>query len=415
MPPGPSPFLKHDPGHRPFFPPPDEQIPDLRSLFEGTGKAPHGIDPKAYKELFERLSTDGKLKANDFKDIFKDNPNFQNPEFLKALQKMMDDPNFPDNFKGKLPTDLPNGGENTDLFGKNLKDFLDQANRNSADQGTDWLNKQFDPSNGFDPSKADFPSLPNSPSGLEGIDPALLDNEWVKWLGQSFGDSPAAQGAMKDLLQALGNKHPTFGDWSSGMKNLPKLDPSRFGSSGLSGGQFKFRPPKFSLGSGPKSGGGWGGGGGGGGSSWGGVGSTGGGGGIGEGGGSTLAIIAGIVGAVVLGLVFLKKWKLGQNESAHHGANGHSPLDYEGISTREELVKAVDTLTVDKMGDDARQWNHRVIAEQFAESQPAHEEPAHELAGLYERARYSPPQEDLTVGEFGDARRDLKLLSGGQA
>jgi hypothetical protein len=37
---------------------------------------------------------------------------------------------------------------------------------------------------------------------------------------------------------------------------------------------------------------------------------------------------------------------------------------------------------------------------------------ARELAGLYERARYTPDDEPLAAGDLAAARRDLSLLAG---
>jgi hypothetical protein len=69
-------------------------------------------------------------------------------------------------------------------------------------------------------------------------------------------------------------------------------------------------------------------------------------------------------------------------------------------------------VSLDQMGEQARPWNHRVIADQIAEIRPAHAEPADQLAGLYERARYAPLDEDLTTNEFSEARRDLRVIAG---
>jgi len=40
---------------------------------------------------------------------------------------------------------------------------------------------------------------------------------------------------------------------------------------------------------------------------------------------------------------------------------------------------------------------------------------AQELAGLYEHARYAPPEEQLSEDELETARRDLGFLAGGAA
>jgi hypothetical protein len=125
-------------------------------------------------------------------------------------------------------------------------------------------------------------------------------------------------------------------------------------------------------------------------------------------------IVAGVLGALMLAFFFFRKYKL-EKEQALLAAAGRQGLDLSSIRTREELVAAFDAVSLDKIGDAALNWNHRVIADQFAEVQPANVEPANELAGLYEKARYAPEDEDLTQNEFADARRDLHTLAGADA
>jgi hypothetical protein len=79
------------------------------------------------------------------------------------------------------------------------------------------------------------------------------------------------------------------------------------------------------------------------------------------------------------------------------------------------LVRAFNHVSLDQIGEEARSWNHRVVADQFTEVRPEQAGPVTELAGLYERARYAPQDEDLSTGEFADARRDLRALAGSPA
>lgn len=178
-------------------------------------------------------------------------------------------------------------------------------------------------------------------------------------------------------------------------------------SNGLDVG--KIKPPDVSTGkTGPTIGGG-----GAGGPSIGGgdVGSIGGGG-VGlAGGGPALLVIAGIAAAFLLALYLLRKWKADQALRAAQAAGGAAGIDFDAIRTRDELVRAFDHVSLTQMGEDARSWNHRVIADQFAEVKPVTAEPAAELAGLYERARYAPLDEDLSAGDFADARRDLRAIA----
>jgi hypothetical protein len=114
-------------------------------------------------------------------------------------------------------------------------------------------------------------------------------------------------------------------------------------------------------------------------------------------------------------MLLFRRWKFDQARRAAPGVGGPGGIDFDAIRTREELVRAFDHVSLDQIGEEARAWNHRVIADQFAEVKPAQADPANELAGLYERARYAPLDENLSAGDFDDARRDLRTLAGGAA
>jgi hypothetical protein len=126
-------------------------------------------------------------------------------------------------------------------------------------------------------------------------------------------------------------------------------------------------------------------------------------------------VIAGIAAAIFLALMLFRRWKIDQARRAAQGAVGKVGIDFDSVRTREELVRAFDHVSLDQIGEEARSWNHRVIADQFVETRPTQSEPATELAGLYERARYAPLDEDLSADEFADARRDLRTLAGSPA
>jgi hypothetical protein len=273
----------------------------------------------------------------------------------------------------------------------------------------DVIKSNNDNGNAADPktTSKDDPEIPKAPGEEAPKNPAA-DHEWVKWMEKNFGDSPAAKESIKDLVSSMGKSN------GNGMfDDIPELKNSNwqeFDKSGkqIGGENFKVKPPDWQGGKGSSVGGG------GGGSSIGGGGPSGGGGGgmnLGNGGGS-LAVIAAIVGAVILALVLLRKWKHNLAEKQAVGANGKAGIDFESVKTREELVRVFNTVSLDKHGQDARSWNHRVVAEQFRTIQPTNAEPAEEVAGLYERARYAPTDEDLTTGEFATARRDLRVIAG---
>lgn len=256
--------------------------------------------------------------------------------------------------------------------------------------------------------------LPNLPKDGPDSKSAAADNEWVKWMEKNFGKSQAAEGAVKDLISAMEkNKGKGMFDDIPEFKNGGWKDMNNWGKSNA-GELWKLKPPSTQGGNitSPKIGGGGGGanfGGGGGGSGFGG----GGGGGAGFGGGGTaLAVIAGIAAAIFLAVLLLRKWKFNGEQRAAAAAGGAGGIDFDSIKSREQLVRVFDAVSLDQCGEEARNWNHRVIADQFGKTKPAIAEPADAVAGLYERARYAPLDEDLSTGEFADARRDLRVLAG---
>jgi hypothetical protein len=388
--------------------PGEPDVEDFRPYLEGKLPRASGkdLDPKVLKDLMDKLNQMPKDQRPDkaqVQDLLK-NPDFKNPDFLKQLEKMLQDPDFPKNLESKLPQDVPVPDQNQ---GADLKNKLQEL----VDQGKQQGPPPIVGEAGMVGKGG--PKLPDPPKGPVASQPGTaVDSDWVKWMEKNFGDSPAAQEAMKDLINSFskGDMKGMFDDVPE-LKNGAWKDIGDWGkSNGLDIG--KIKPPDLSTGQGgsPNLGGG-------GGSSWGsggGGGSIGGGGGgVGLGGGGTaLAVIAGIAGALFLALILFRRWKIDQARRAAHGAAGGLGIDLESIRTREELVRAFDHVSLDQIGEEARAWNHRVIADQIAGTRPAQAAPATELAGLYERARYAPTDEDLSAGEFADARRDLRTIAG---
>ena len=400
------------PAMRPGWPvkarPGEEEIEDIRPYLDGKGpKAmPKDIDPKMLKELMDKLNKMPKDQQPDkaqIEEMLKNNPAFKDPRFLEQLEKMLQDPNFPKNLEGKLPKDVPvpDKQQGPELANK-FKDVIESGKQGGVADPQAVTTPKMDPKA---PDPASLPAQKNP----------YADNEWVKWMQKNFGDSPAAQEAVNDLLKEMskGEMKGMFDDIPE-LKNGGWKDVADWGkSNGMD--LSKVKPPDVSSGKGGSS---WGGSSGGSGSSWGGGGggSVGGVGGVGlGGGGSALLIIAGIAGALFLALLLFRRWKFDQARRAAQGVGATGGIDFDAIRTREELVKAFDHVSLDQIGEEARSWNHRVIADQFVESKPAQAVPATELAGLYERARYAPQDEDLSTGEFADARRDLRALAGSPA
>lgn len=381
----------------------EEQIDDIRQWLSGVfPKNPADMDPKVLKDLVDKV---GKMPKGEqpnqqqVEQLLKNNPQFKDPAFLKQLKTLVDSPDFPKNLQQKLPREGPRPPlpDNPEELADKFKKVIEGANQPAGgDPG---------PNPGPDGLK------PPDPDG-ETPKPNIGDNEWVKFLEKTFGDSPAAQAAISDLAESLG------GSTGKGLfDQVPEFGGDLWkdfeGLKGPGGDGFKLKPPDLDTAGwgGPKVGEGGGGtfGGGGGGPSFGG------GGGGAAGGGTALAVIAGIAAAVFLAILFLRKWQL-RREAALAGAGpAHGPLDFSGVRTREQLVQAFDTVSLDQCGAEARAWNHRVIADQMGDARPAIAAPAADLGRMYEVARYAPPDEDLRPAEYVEARKDLSVIAGGPA
>lgn len=386
--------------------PEGQSVPDYRLWLQGfkTKQPPKDINPELLKKLIDKLPKDQPADPNQIKDLIEKNPEFKNPAFLNQLQELPKSDDFPNNLAGKLPKGAPvPPPEQGPVLEENFKQVIEEGHKQTVmPEG----GKKGDPMN---PPKLD----PNT--DLSKVDPKSAtpagENEWAKWVEKNFGDSPAGQAALKDLLSAL-EKQDMKGmfDQVPEFKNGAWKDLDSWGKANA-GDLWKVKPPDLSGnkvtppnigGGGSNVGGGSGG-----------VSGFGGGGGAGfGGGGQALGVIAAIAGGILLAILLFRKWKLHQIERAAAHTTGKPGIDLDAIRTREELVRAFDHMSLDQMGEDARSWNHRVIADQIAEARPAQAEPAGELAGLYERARYAPLDEDLSAGEFADARRDLRVIAG---
>ena len=392
--------------------PADELVDDFRNwLYDGKPRPKiNEEDRKKLQELMKKLNDNKEVDPKQIEKIVKEHPELQNKDFLKQMEKMLQDPEFMKNLEGKIQkNDGPPIGEQ-EAIDEKVKEVI----KTNKEQGGPIIDpKTLEPPK-LDPNN---PNVPKDPNLEAGKDPTA-DNEWVKWFEKNFGDSPGTHDVVKDFMSAMKNDSGKglFDDIPE-LKNGGWKDFENWGKSN-SGELGNFKPPDLNTGSTgtpPKIGGGGsspnfsGSGGGGGGPSLG----SGSAAGLG-GGASSLAIIAGIVGALILAVILFRKWKLTHAERMAQAAHAMGGIDFDAIRSREELVRVFNRVSLDQHGDEARAWNHRVVAEQFR-TQPAKADPADEVAGLYERARYAPLDEDLTTGEFADARRDLRVIAGATA
>jgi hypothetical protein len=93
---------------------------------------------------------------------------------------------------------------------------------------------------------------------------------------------------------------------------------------------------------------------------------------------------------------------------------GPWPIDPAHITTRAELVRAFEHLSLLLLGPAARTRNHLAVAAALVGTGPdaaRRQNAAAELADLYEQARYAPEEGPLTPEQLAAARRDLCLLA----
>lgn len=429
-----------DQPHEPL--PGEEIVDDLRGWLDGTNR-PRGknapINPKMLEDLIrkldqQRLQNPQDNNPADIQRMLRENPQFRDPEMLRKLQDLRKDPNMQQRLNQELDQVPPKDRIRKPIQDREvpaLKDqfgqLIDQAkqppvnpnNMNPMDQQPPVNPNQF-PGN---PPEQNAPPL-NQQMPRPKLDPVA--EEWVKWLEKNMGDSPASQKMLKDLTDAMGkNNFQGMFDKFPELKNGGWGDFDKWGQGNFGEG-WKIRPPDWNFNGQNNMGGGglfgngggggnWfgGGGGGGGGGSSGGLTFSGGGvsGNAAGGGVSILFIILAVIGGLILGYILFNKWQQQKAATLGLADSLKTGFDLSRINSREELVEAFDHLTVEKCGDESRNWNHRVITLTWAESAPAVTEPAVELGELYQKARYAPPQDDMTRIELSTAERDIQVIA----
>ena len=111
-------------------------------------------------------------------------------------------------------------------------------------------------------------------------------------------------------------------------------------------------------------------------------------------------------------------WKLlggyvpgvGRQRKAHWKL-GPWPVAPGAVGTRQDLVRAFEYLSLLKLGPAAQSRNHHDLAAELGEPEE-HRAAAGRLAVLYEKARYTPPEETLSEDALSSARRELSFLAG---
>ena len=260
------------------------------------------------------------------------------------------------------------------------------------------------------------PPPPPQPKPPEPVNPEdRRTQDFLNWYGRNFGpinESDALRDAVKDLGGLMGR------DWSEDASGINGML-SRYENDlkGLGDWAGRNVGPDLSgwslpdLGGGldlslPSSGGGR--------SGLGGVPSAPSSGLSGDGSWVGLIFVALLAGVGLCAWYFLDRPARRRAQSASTPADGW-PVDPDLVSTREELVLAFEHLSVTQCGEEARTQNHRELAERLGDEPGERRAAAEELAGLYEKARYAPLDEDLPEEAYADARQHLRTLAGAAA
>jgi hypothetical protein len=416
-----APLLAADPSHVPL---PDEGTYDLnaalarRLLRDGLPK-----DSAKLKDIMEQLEKAGLGKAGDLQELAKDpriKEMMKDPALRQRAEEMLrnqagqgpiDPKRITDLFKGGGPG--PQGG--APEFDKNR---LPRPGRlpnppapgegpprlppdigpgRNTPENTAPPPESFRPATGGNTERAPD-TLSASPPAEQPRDSRMQDlaGRLERFVGP-LGHSPAVREALRDLgklrlgsgtsglnTDTLTRQFERFGDyadrtgafWNRNVAPNADFRMPSFNSPNMSGSSFPSAPRAPSVGGSGVSA---------------------------PGGDSWIPVVA----LGLLAFAGLLYWRFMTGEAVPTAGRDPSlgpwPVDPNGVSTRGQLVQAFEYLTVLRCGRVARVWNHRVVGGEIR---------ADRLAGLYEKARYSPPAEPLTESDLSAARRDLTQLAG---
>jgi hypothetical protein len=130
---------------------------------------------------------------------------------------------------------------------------------------------------------------------------------------------------------------------------------------------------------------------------------------------AVLVLVGAAAGAFLLWGVLRRRDRAPGRRGAGGWRLGPWPVRPEAVRTRDDLVRAFEYLALRLLGPAACHHNHRDIAAELGESGADRRTAADRLAGLYQQARYAPPDDALPDADLAAARADLSLLAGAAA
>jgi hypothetical protein len=378
---------------------------DRRLGLAGDARAKLPISPRALeallknKKFLDNISDDQKQKAAKFIQ--------EHPEIVKQFAPGVENGKFSDEQLKKL-------GE---VVKQRLKDNPPNVHLPDNPQDPNPNPNPLGPDKGGDPP----PPNPAPPKPQPGpADSDQSEEDWFRELGERFASATGLdEEDLGDILNAalkagFGSKLPGGAEYE-GMKGAPWLDFLRdldiggkmpsFEMPDFRFSWFNFEPPSApqingpSFNGRPPSGPSWSGGG-------------------MSGGDLSWHWLLWLAAAVVLAVVLWKTFARGGPQAGADGrwALGPWPVDPSRVATRGDLVIAFEYLALKLLGLEARLHHHLELEARLAARASAHPErqraAAERLAGLYEQAKYAPPEELLSDAELADARGDLAFLAG---
>jgi len=387
---------------------PDEPLPKdiIRMLDARSGGRSPKINNELLRRLIEQMPRNIDPKQFDermLRNLIRDNPELRDPENIKRVRELIEQQQR----ERPNPMDPKIDWKNIDNTLKKVDDFRKQ--------------QKIEPVQPVDKNDLNNPPAEKKKTDSKGEEqmpvrkqPDRQAEEFARWAAKNLGDSPATRDIIQDFAKIMtqdggrggaanllkdlekewkglaGSNDLDSGKQSSvkwnelanGIK-LPDLSgtgSSRPSSGSPDSGSFRETASSSSSSSGTFLIGG-----------------------VSQGLLLVLVLIA--LGIAAYGFRYLKQ--RGLREECDREARRAWPVDPKKVATREDVVKAFEHLSLAKIGLPAVHWHHRQIANVLGGQAPERKEAVDQLAGLYEKARYTPAQEHFTEAEIAAARTRL--------
>jgi len=127
----------------------------------------------------------------------------------------------------------------------------------------------------------------------------------------------------------------------------------------------------------------------------------------------TVAVIALVLWKLLGGWLGRKGQMQGLNwAQGNTGSVSPRSLDLSSLTTRQDLIRAFEQLSLVKLGSAARSWNHLQLAANLGGKFHEYRQLANHLASLYEQARYAPGDGLVSPDALRIAHHELTILAG---